>query len=138
MRMLLVAFVLAWSMLGGETGGRAEGQEDLTRRDAQGSVTVVVTLMPPATPDGPVKARVVLDTHSVALDGVALQDAVVMQTPDGREVRPSAVEEASGGGHHRQAVLVFPPVTQPGALRIVVRNVGGVAARTFAWERPAR
>jgi hypothetical protein len=44
------------------------------------------------------------------------------------------VEQASGSGHHREAVLVFPPIAQPGPVRILVRNVGGVAERTFLWE----
>lgn len=138
MRVLPAALVFVSSVAGPGLPQPAEGQDGLTRRDARGPVTVAVTLMLPATPDGPVKARVTLDTHSVPLDGIALQDAVIMQTSDGREVRPSAVEQAGGGGHHRQAVLVFPPVARPGALRIVVRDVGGVPARTFAWELPAR
>jgi hypothetical protein len=70
----------------------------------------------------------------VALDGVAFEQAVVVRTPDGAEVPPTAVEQASGSGHHREAVLVFPPVAQPGPVRILVRNVGGVAERTFLWE----
>jgi hypothetical protein len=134
MRVRLVAVALASSVIGLWPGGASDAQDGLTRRDAQGPVTVVVTLMPPTAPGDPIKAKVVLDTHSVALDGVAFQDAVAMRSPDGTEVRPRAVEQASGGGHHREAVLVFPPVPQAGAVRIVVRNVGGVPERTFAWD----
>ena len=134
MRALLVRTAFVWIMLGVWPGGLTEAQEGLARRDAQGPVTVVVTLLHPSGPGTPIKAKVVFDTHSVALDGVAFEQAVVVRTPDGAEVPPTAVEQASGSGHHREAVLVFPPVTQPGPVRILVRNVGGVAERIFLWE----
>lgn len=54
-----------------------------------------------------------------------------MRTADGTDVAPTAMEQATGSGHHREAVLVFPAVTAPGSVWIVVKNVGGVAERTF-------
>ena len=134
MRALLrVGLALSLAILG--TVGLSAAQDQLTKRDQQGPVTVVVTLMPPASAGAPIKAKIVPDTHSVGLDGIALDRAVVMRV-DGAEVPPTAVEEATGGGHHREAVLVFPPLAQPGPVRIVVRNVGGVAERAFSWELP--
>jgi hypothetical protein len=115
--------------------GRSAAQDPFTQRDQQGAVTVVVTLMPPATPGAPLKAKIALDTHSVGLDGIAFDRAVVMRT-GGADVPPTAVEQATGGGHHRNAVLVFPPPAQPGPVEIVVKNVGGVDERSFSWELP--
>jgi hypothetical protein len=117
-------------------GGWAWAQESLTRRDSQGPVTVEVTLLPPATSGVPLRARVVLDTHSVALDGIALEQAVVLRV-NGTEVSATRVEQATGGGHHRQAIIVFPAVARPGGVEIAVRNVGGVAERVLAWDLPA-
>ena len=136
MRPFFVRAVLALSLsfIGISPGGSAEAQDGLARRDAQGPVTVVVTLIPATAPDAPIRAKVVLDTHSVALDGVAFERAVAIQTPDGAEVLPTAVEQASGGGHHREAVVVFPALPRSGGVRIVVKDVGGVAARTFRWD----
>ena len=127
---LVVALVILGAL------GRSEAQDQLTKRDQQGPVTVVVTLIPPAGAGAPIKAKIVLDTHSVGLDGIVLDQAVVMRT-DGADVLPTTVKQATGGGHHREAVLVFPPLAQPGPVRIVVRNVGGVAERSFSWELPA-
>jgi hypothetical protein len=127
------SLVLSLIILGGL--GRSEAQDPFTKRDQQGPVTVVVTLMPPATPGAPLKAKIVFDTHSVGLDGIVLDRAVVMRT-DGTDVPPTAVEQATGGGHHREAVLVFPAPTQPGPVQILVKNVGGVAERSFSWELP--
>lgn len=138
MRVFLVGMAFVWALIGVWPGGRPEAQEGFTKRDTQGSVTVAVTLMHSTTPGAPIKAKVVLDTHSMGLDGVAFEQAVVIRTPDGAEVPPIAVEQASGSGHHREAVLVFPPSPQPGSVRIVVKNVGGVAERTFLWESTVR
>ena len=134
MRAYLLRAAFALSLISVWLGGQSEAQDGLTKRDAQGPVTVVVTLIPGAVSSAPFRVKVVLDTHSVALDGVAFEQAVAIRIADGAEVAPSAVEQTSGGGHHREAVLVFPPSPQSGSVRIIVRNVGGVAERTFLWE----
>ncbi|MBI3458343.1 MAG: hypothetical protein HY002_21440 [Candidatus Rokubacteria bacterium] len=128
---LVLSLVTVWS------GRMVTAQEGPTKLDRQGPVTVAVTLMAPAAAGVPVKVRVSLDTHSVALDSVAFDTAVAMRMPDGADIAPVAVEQPAGGGHHRQAVLVFPPLAQPGSVRIVVRDVGGVAERTFSWALPS-
>jgi hypothetical protein len=127
---LLVGFALAILAL----MGSAHAQPSLTQRDGQGAVTVVITLAAPPQVGVPLRATVTLDTHTVALDGIAFEQAVVLRTSGEVEVAPTGVEGATGGGHHRQAVVSFPPVTQPGTVRIVVKNVGGIAERSFAWE----
>jgi len=114
----------------------SEAQEGLTKRDRQGPVTVVVTLMAPPSGGLPIRVKVVLDTHSVGLDGVAFDQAVTVRAADGRDVAATALEEVSGSGHHRQAVLVFPPAPA-GPLRLVVKDVGGVAERSFVWDLSA-
>jgi hypothetical protein len=121
--------VLALVSLG--TPGLSEAQEELTRRDQRGPVTVAVTPIPPVAAGDPLKVKVVLDTHSVGLDTIQLDKAVVLRAA-GSDVAPTAVERATGGGHHREAVLVFPPPGQADGIRIVVKNVGGA----FAWELP--
>ena len=127
---VVLAMLTLWAV------GSSEAQEGLTKRDGQGPVSVTVTLTAPPAVGAPVKAKVVLDTHSVGLDGIKFEEAVVLRTPDGTDIAPVAVEQTSGAGHHREAVLVFPPLARPGDVRIVVKNVGGVAERSFSWELP--
>jgi hypothetical protein len=115
----------------------ASGQDALTLRDRQGAVTVAVTLAELPQVGMPIQATVVLDTHTVALDDVDFERAVALRTSQGAEVAPTTVEGVRGSGHHREAVVVFPPVTQRGTVRIVVRNVGGIGERVFTWESPA-
>ena len=111
-------------------------QDALTRHDRQGPVTVAVTLTAPPVSGSPLTVRVVLDTHSVALDTVAFDRAVALRKSDGSEEAPSAVEQLSGSGHHRQAMVVFPAIEGATEVRIVVRDVGGIPERVFAWEVP--
>ena len=114
----------------------AAAQDPLRRQDRQGPVTVAVTPTSPLAPETPLRFRIALDTHSVALDDVVLERAVVLRTADGKDLAPSAVEQPKGGGHHREAVIVFPPVTERGEVRVVVKNVGGVEERVFTWPLP--
>ncbi len=130
-----VALGLAMAVIGAL--GSAEAQDGLTKQDLQGPVTVTVALTALPAAGVPITVRVVLDTHSVGLDGIAFEKAVAVRTPDGADLAPTAVE-AKGSGHHREALLVFPPQTSAGPVRIVVKDVGGVPERSFVWETPAK
>ena len=123
--------VLAW-LLGAFAGG-ARAEDALSKRDRQGPVTVAVALLAPPKPGSPVTARVVLDTHSVSLDEVAFERAVALRKSDGSDEAPTAVERATGTGHHREAVVVFSLPEAISEVRIVVKDVGGVPERVFAW-----
>jgi hypothetical protein len=109
-------------------------QDALTQRDGRGAVTVAVTLAGPPEVGVPIRVTIGLDTHAGSLDDVVFERAVAFRTPDGAEVAPTRVEGVKGSGHHRQAVVVFPPVTQRGPVSVVVRNVGGIGERIFVWE----
>jgi hypothetical protein len=130
---LRTVIVLVLASAGLLTVSPLVAQEGLTKQDRQGPVTVALTLLAPPADDSPLRVKVVLDTHSAGLDGIVLEQAVALQAADGSQVAPTAVEQASGAGHHRQAVLVFPAAGK-GPVRIVVRNVGGVAERVFSWD----
>jgi len=117
-------------------GGNAEGQEGWTKQDRQGPVSVALTLTPPPEAGAPVKVKIVLDTHTLALDEIKFEEAVVLRTPEGTDISPTAVEQATGSGHHREAVLLFPSLAPAGEVRLIVKNVGGVAERNFSWELP--
>jgi len=131
-----VSVTLALVLLGGAAHVPASAQGALTKTDGQGPVAVAVTLL--AATAGGIRAKVVLDTHSVPLDGIAFDRAVSLRKPDGTDIPPAAVEGASGAGHHRQAVVTFPAIDGATAVEIVVKDVGGVAERLFRWASPLR
>ena len=128
---LVLITVILWA------AGISEAQDGLTKRNAQGPVTVVVTLMTAPSLGEPLKAKVVLDTHSVSLDGIKFEEAFALRTSDGIESAPAAVEQAKGSGHHREAVLIFSAPAKAGAVSIIAKNIGGVPERSFSWELPA-
>ena len=103
----------AWRRVGlvvaalGSAGG-ANGQDALTQRDGQGAVTVAVTLAGLPEVRLPIRVTVVLDTHTVALDDVVFERTVALRPPEEAEGAPTRVEGSRGGGHHREAVVVFP------------------------------
>jgi len=72
----------------------SNAQDAATKRDRQGPVTVTVTVMESSASG--IKAKVVLDTHSVPLDGIAFDQAVSLRRPDGSDVAPVAVEQMTG------------------------------------------
>jgi len=103
----LMLIGLALSIVSSTVVGRAQGQSELTKQDRRGSVTVAVMPTAPMAVGMPLKFSVVLDTHAVTLDGIAWESAVVLRLVDGSELAPTAIEQTKGGGHHREAVLVF-------------------------------
>lgn len=141
-------------MLGGGMGGQPQsGQQtaampqNLTQQDAQGAVTVEVTLLTPDKPraDGKLAVRVKLDTHAVDLDQYRLEQLAVLRDAQGREISALGLESPSGSGHHREGVLTFPgtdasgkPVLGPEAkaLTLILRGIGGVPERVFRWQLP--
>ncbi|MFQ5946099.1 MAG: hypothetical protein ACE5NC_07590 [Anaerolineae bacterium] len=129
-----LATVLVWF---GAVSAPTVAQENLTRTSRQGPVTVAVTLIPPVEAGRSLRVRVALNTHSVGLDDVALDAAVALRQAGG-DIAPTAVEQAQGGGHHRQAVAVFPGQPPGDSLEVVVKNIGGVAERSFRWELPLK
>lgn len=131
---------LLWTRFGDAAGdwGNGSSVTGATRTSEGGQVTIAATWQGPNA--GPV-FRVVLDTHTVNLDGYDLIQLAVLRTAEGREVPPSGWD-APQGGHHREGTLIFPstaPDGSPtigsptGAFELVIRDVAGVPERTFRW-----
>ena len=97
-----------------------------------GGVTVDVTFLKDRG-DGPA-FKVVLDTHSVNLDVYQFEQIMRLRDGKGGELAPTAVEGATGSGHHREATVRFAwPDPKPRTLELVVKGVAGVPERAFQW-----
>jgi hypothetical protein len=128
---LLAALVLT-SLL-----GKAESFGASTSNAAQtvsgGGVAAKVTYLNPKSNNDP-RFQVVLDTHSVALDGYDLKALSLLRDDTGKTYLPNAVEN-KGRGHHREVILTFPKVSpEVKRLEIVIKDVSGVKERTFRWN----
>jgi len=78
---------------------------------------------------------VVLDTHSVDLDGYKLEEIVALRDEGGNVYKPFLVSQ-SGSGHHREAAVEFRDVAQiqSKAFELVVKGVAGVAERVLKFD----
>ena len=105
-----------------------------TRTNASGGVTVKVTPKVLA-PDAPTwEFAVVLDTHSQDLSDDLTKTAVIV-APGGARSSPAAWDGAAPGGHHREGVLRFQPITPaPPAVELQIQRPGESAPRVFRWD----
>jgi len=105
----------------------------ITRSNSGGGVTVNVTY-PHSQKPGEARFDVVLDTHSVSLDGYDLTELSLLRDGSGTTYKPSRVEN-KGSGHHRETAVVFPvDFSSVKRLELVIRDIAGIKERTFLWE----
>ena len=127
---LVVVAVAGWA----EEGLAATtAQAKLSQQVAGGGVTVAATLLKDQAEATAIK--LVLDTHSANLDGYKFDAIATLRDDSGNTYPVEAVEQASGGGHHRQAVLRFGKVDpQAKGIELLVKDVAGVKERIFRWS----
>ena len=131
-RMWLGTTVAVLLLLGRGWPSAAEAQSEATQSVPGGGVTVAVTFLKEGS-DCPA-FRVVLDTHSVNLDAYRFEEIARLRDGKGGELAPTAVEDATGSGHHREVTVRFAwPDPKPRRLELVVKGVAGVPERLFQW-----
>jgi hypothetical protein len=125
---LIAAFVLGIAI-----AGSAFAQLE-TRTSASQGVTVKVTPKVLAA-DAPLwEFAVVLDTHSADLSDDLAKSAALIG-PGGERIAPSAWDGAAPGGHHREGVLRFQPITPaPATVELQIQRPGEAKPRAFRWE----
>ena len=105
-----------------------------TQKVAANGVTVAVT---PAELTSGAKTwdfTVVFDTHSQDLSDEVARIAVLLDDK-GNEFKPLAWEGAAPGGHHRQGVLKFAPVSPPPErVELRIARSGESDPRVFRWQ----
>jgi hypothetical protein len=77
--------------------------------------------------------KIVLDTHSQNLADDLVKSSVLLDGATGRYA-PIAWEGAVPGGHHREGILRFKPISPaPASIEVQVMRNGESAARSFRW-----
>lgn len=121
------------------------GQEGETKTHQGGGVTIAATYLG-VQKEGDrelIQIEVKMDTHSVGLDQYTMEALSILRDDRGKELQPVGWASASGGGHHRAGVLLFPAgdpsgkpfiVKESRYLELVIRQVAGVKERTFQWN----
>ena len=99
----------------------------------EGQVTVKVAPLTLSAGAETWRFAVEFDTHTVPLTQDFLAVAA-LAGPDGEDRGPVAWEGDPPGGHHRQGVLVFKPISPaPTSVTLRIRQIGAVAERAFTW-----
>jgi hypothetical protein len=112
----------------------APGAELATQKNSVRGVTVAVT---PSNLDAGAKSwdfKVVLDTHSGDLSDDLMKTAALVDAA-GKRYAPVAWDGAGPGGHHREGVLRFKPISpRPASVELQITRAGETAPRSFRWQ----
>jgi len=105
-----------------------------TQKSSERGVTVAVT---PQNLSADAKSwdfKIVLDTHSGTLSDDLLKTAVLLDGTGTQHV-PVAWDGAAPGGHHREGVLRFKPMTpQSAAIELRITRPDEPGPRSFKWQ----
>jgi hypothetical protein len=112
----------------------AAGAELPTQKSADRGVTVAVTPQNLAAGAANWDFKVVLDTHSADLSDDLVKTTVLVDG-SGRRYTPVAWDGAGPGGHHREGILRFKPISpRPPSIELQITRSGEAAPRTFRWQ----
>lgn len=104
-----------------------------TSREGGVTVTVAPKRLAPGAPSW--DFEVTLETHTQALNQ-DLARAALLVDAQGKSHEPLAWDGDAPGGHHRRGLLRFRPLVDGAAtVELRILGVGGVAVRTFRWQR---
>ena len=126
----------AWlSGNGGLGGNEAAAASHLAAQTSSArSVTVKAT---PQNVAGDTKMwsfAIVLDTHSAELNDDLVKSSILRDSASGR-FTPVAWDGAPPGGHHREGVLRFNPVSpRPQSIELQITRADEEAPRSFRWQ----
>lgn len=104
------------------------------QKSAQGGVTVVVTSQGLSRGTATWNFKIVFDTHSQDLNDDLTKSAVLLDGAGGRYA-PIGWDGPGPGGHHREGVLRFKPISpRPQSIELQIMRVGESEPRSFRWQ----
>ena len=140
---LLAAFAVSYSMVtGGVIGSsaalaaspEAAAPNLQARTSSVRGVTIKVTPNNVASNAGSWEFAIVLDTHSQDLSDDLVKSSLLVDGAGGRH-SPTAWVGAPPGGHHREGVLRFKPISpRPQSIELQITRAGEDAPRSFRWQ----
>jgi len=105
-----------------------------TQKNSERGVTVAVTPQNLSAGASTWDFKVVLDTHSGDLNDDLVKAAVLLDGTGMQHV-PVAWDGAAPGGHHREGVLKFKPVSPtPATIELQIKRAGEANPRSFRWQ----
>jgi len=130
---LTILAALIFSVALGRVASFGAAAAGSTQTVSGGGVTAKVTYLNPTSGED-LRFAVVLDTHSVNLDGYDLTTVSVLRDDTGKDYLPLGAEN-KGSGHHREITLIFPKIApESKRIEIVIKDIAGVKERIFRWS----
>jgi len=126
-----VKSVLGACLVAATTAGPVAAAELVTQKSTERGVTVAVT--PQNLTGGAANwgFKIVFETHSGNLSDDLLKTAALVDA-GGKRHMPAAWEGAGPGGHHREGILQFKPLSpRPPSVELQITRSGEAAPRTF-------
>jgi hypothetical protein len=112
----------------------AASAELATEKSSERGVTVAATPQNLSSNAKTWEFKIVLDTHSQDLGDDLLKTAVLLDGT-GAKYTPTGWDGAGPGGHHREGVLRFKPVSpQPQSIELQITRAGEDAPRSYRWQ----
>ena len=109
------------------------GPELLPQTSDEGSVEVSVAPIDFSPAAQSWDFQIALNTHSEELDADMAKISILVGD-DEREYAPLVWDGALPGGHHREGILKFKPISgNLKSITLKIRGVGGIAERSFEW-----
>lgn len=97
-------------------------------------VTIKVTPRNLAGNTGSWEFAIVFDTHSQDLSDDLVKSSLLLDGAGGQH-SPTAWDGARPGGHHREGVLRFKPISpRPRSIELRITRAGEDAPRSFRWQ----
>ena len=101
--------------------------------NSEGAVEVEVTPIEISDTSDSWQFKIVLNTHSVELDQDLTKSTLLFDNKR-NQYEPLSWDGAPPGGHHREGVLTFRPVSpQLSSIELVIKNIDGIPERKFNW-----
>ena len=105
-----------------------------TRKNSERGVTVAVTPVNLSAGAGSWDFKISLDTHSADLNDDLRKSAVLLDGQGGKYA-PVGWDGAAPGGHHREGILRFKPLSpRPTAIELQITRQGESKPRAFRWN----
>ena len=142
---IIVGILLVGAIVGSSVFGKKQTPPQVKKQqgmqvslgsqiNSEGSVEVEVTPVEISDTSDSWRFKIVLNTHSVELDQ-DLTKVVLLIDSKGDKYQPLSWDGAPPGGHHREGVLTFRPISPlPLSIELVIKNIDGIPERKFNWN----
>jgi len=129
------AFRYAWALFLAAVCLTTTAAADLgTLKNSGGGITVAVTPVNLSVGADSWEFKIVLDTHTKDLGDDLMKSVLLLDGTGGKHV-PTGWDGAGSGGHHREGVLRFKPVSpRPQVIELRITRPGESESRSFRWQ----